>query len=319
VTTDPPLRLAIDAGIARGVRVRGLSQTCESIQDQFDVALSMSGEGEAEAMSSLGATIHVALESFGVACERADVSPHDLPVPAQRAFAWLGLLADPGQRRAHLQALRTAAEVDGRVRTRFYNTTTLYRLSPRTGSVWLTAHEAFVGAPEHVLRALVRLGVPYSRKRLHRAQVTTYTETAEFRSALEVLDRFNRPAEDAGRGRHKDLAPIFARVNHAYFEGRMARPHLAWSRRILRQEFGRYEASRDTVMLNRALDAPDVPELALEYVVYHELLHKALGVRVQAGRRQVHNRAFRDAERRFVQRAEAEVALKRLGEKLRRS
>jgi hypothetical protein len=33
----------------------------------------------------------------------------------------------------------------------------------------------------------------------------------------------------------------------------------------------------------------------------------------------VHNRAFREAERRFVRRAEAEVALKRLGENLRRS
>ncbi len=53
--------------------------------------------------------------------------------------------------------------------------------------------------------------------------------------------------------------------------------------------------------------------MIVEYVLYHELLHKALGVRAQSGRRQVHNRAFRDAEGRFVQRAEAEAALKRLG------
>jgi hypothetical protein len=294
-----------------------LSRTCESIQDRFDASLTLSGEGEADALRSMGAAVHLAIEALGIACERVDVSPRELPVPARRAFAWLGLLAEPDHRLAHLQALRAAADVDPRVRTRFYNTTALYRLSPHMGSVELTAHEAFVGAPQHVLRALVRLGVPYARKRVHRAQVTAYTETAEFRSALEGLDRFNRPAEGAGCGRQFDLAKIFARVNHAYFEGRMPPPHLAWSRSILRQEFGRYEPSRDTVTLNRALDRPDVPELVVEYIVYHELLHKALGVRLQSGRRQLHNRAFRDAERRFVRRAEAETALKRLGERLR--
>jgi hypothetical protein len=98
----------------------------------------------------------------------------------------------------------------------------------------------------------------------------------------------------------------------------MSPPHLAWSRSVLRQEFGRYESSRDTVTLNRALDHPDVPERVVEYVLYHELLHKELGVQVRAGRRQVHTRAFREAERRFVQRSDAEACLKRLGEGLRR-
>ncbi len=318
MTANPPPRLVINAGIGRGVRVRGLTRTCESIQDRFEATLSMSAEGEADSLRSLGAAVHVVLEALGVTCERADLDPHDLPGPARRAFAWLGLLADADHRHAHLQALRVAAGVDPRVRTRFFNTATLYRLSPQMGCVQLTAHEAFVGAPDHVLRALVRLGIPYSRKRVHRAQVMTYTETAGFRSALEELDRFNRPAEDAGRGRHIDLGSVFSRVNRAYFEGRMDRPHLAWSRSVLRQEFGRYEASRDTVTLNRALDHPDVPELVVEYIVYHELLHKALGVRVQSGRRRAHNPAFREAERRFVQRAEAEASLKRLGEQLRR-
>ncbi len=318
MTAAPPPRLEIEAGIGRGVRVRGLIRTCDAIQRQFEASLTRSGTDQADDLRSMGAEILTVLEIVGVACDRADVNPHEFPLPARRAFAWLGLLADADYRRAHLQALQAAAAVDPRVRTRFYNSTALYRLSPHEGLVHLTAHEAFVGAPQDVLQALVRLGVPYSRKRALRARVTTHTETAEFRSALEGLDRFNRPAEDAGRGRHIDLDAVYARVDRAYFGGRMARPHLAWSRSVLRQEFGRYEASRDTVTLNRALDRPDVPEMIVEYVLYHELLHKALGVRVQSGRRQVHNRAFRDAEGRFVQRAEAEAALKRLGDQLRR-
>ena len=300
------------------MRVRGLKRACDSIQGRFEASLPKSGTDQADALRSMGDEILAVLEIVGVACDRADIDPHDLPLPARRAFAWLGLLADADHRRAHLQALQTAAAVDARVRTRFYNSTALYRLSPREGLIHLTAHEAFVGAPHDVIRALVRLGVPYSRKRALRARVTTHTETAEFRSALEGLERFDRPAENAGRGRYFDLTAVFARVNRAYFEGRMAQPHLAWSRSVLRQEFGRYESSRDTVTLNRALDHPDVPERVVEYVLYHELLHKDLGVRVRAGRRQAHTHAFRDAERRFDHRAEAEAGLKRLGEGLRR-
>jgi len=310
-------RMRIEARSPTGVRLRGLNRACDSIQRQFEASLGKSGMDQSDALRSMGDEIFFVLETIGLACDRADIDPHEFPLPARRAFAWLGRLVDPAYRRAHLEALQAAAAVDARVHTRFYNSTVLYRLLPREGVIHLTAHEAFVGAPCDVLRSLVRLGVPYSRKRLHRARVTTHTETPEFRLALGELERFDRPTEDAGRGRHFDLSAVFARVNGAYFEGRMAPPHLAWSRRVLRQEFGRYESSSDTVTLNRALDAADVPERVVEYVLYHELLHKELGVQVRAGRRQIHTRAFREAERRFVHRSDAEACLKRLGEGLR--
>jgi hypothetical protein len=46
--------------------------------------------------------------------------------------------------------------------------------------------------------------------------------------------------------------------------------------------------------------------------MYHELLHRDLGVPLVNGRRQIHNRAFREAERRFRQYELAESALKLL-------
>lgn len=318
MTTETIPQSAFGSAGSAGARVRGLNRACESIQQRIQAACSAPEERQAHALRVLGAEIHEILETVGVACERAGIDPRELPDPARRALAWLGVLADADYRQSHLEALQAANAIDARVRLRFYNTTSLYRFTPGGETMNLTAHEAFVGAPVEVLRSLVRLGVPYSRKRQHRAAVTTYTETAGFRAALAELDRFRRPAADAGRGRHIDLAEVFGRVNHAYFEGQLPRPHLTWSRSVLRNEFGRYEASHDTVAINRALDRADVSELVVEYVMYHELLHKALGVRVQAGRRQVHSHAFRKAEMLFVRRTEAESALRRLGEQLRR-
>jgi len=54
-------------------------------------------------------------------------------------------------------------------------------------------------------------------------------------------------------------------------------------------------------MLSITLDAPDVPEVVVDFVMYHELLHKLLGVTVTNGRCNVHTPEFRAAERRFLQ------------------
>ena len=300
------------------LRLRGPMLACERMHAAFAASMRLPPGNQAQALRALGGEALETVERIDVLCERAGIDPSALPDPTRRAYAWLGLLCDPAERQAHIEALRCANGVDNRVHVRFFNTASLYRFVPDGGQSRLTAHQAFVGAPEEVLRALVRLGVPYARKRRLRAVVMAHTETAEFRGRMAALDRFRRPDAGAGRGQHIDLTDAFDRVNRAYFDGRLSPPHLAWSLEVRRHEFGRYEASTDTVLLNRALDGPGVPAFVVDYVMVHELLHKSLGVHVQNGRRLVHTRAFRAAEKRFAQYAEAERWLKILGERLRR-
>ena len=98
-----------------------------------------------------------------------------------------------------------------------------------------------------------------------------------------------------------DLDAVFARVNRDHFGSSMPRPRrLIWSNRITTRIMGYYQARSDTVMLSRTLDDANVPERAVDLVMYHELLHKQLGVRMGNGRRQIHFAEFRQAERRFV-------------------
>jgi hypothetical protein len=42
-------------------------------------------------------------------------------------------------------------------------------------------------------------------------------------------------------------------------------------------KMGHYDFIRDTVMLSVTLDAPDVLDYVVDYVMYYELLHKKLG------------------------------------------
>jgi hypothetical protein len=58
--------------------------------------------------------------------------------------------------------------------------------------------------------------------------------------------------------------------------------------------------------------AERLPSYVVDFVGYHELLHKKHGVTWQNGRQAVHTSAFRKDERRFAEHPVAEAALKRL-------
>jgi hypothetical protein len=111
---------------------------------------------------------------------------------------------------------------------------------------------------------------------------------------------------------HHDLAAAFDRVNAAYFKGGMSRPHLVWSRTFAARKFGHYDHAHDTVMVNMVLDGKTVPEFAVDFIVYHELLHKQLGILWQSNRMAAHTPEFRERERAFKQYDQAKAVLRKL-------
>jgi hypothetical protein len=133
----------------------------------------------------------------------------------------------------------------------------------------------------------------------------------DYQTVQAELDALGGLAEHTA-GLHHDLADTFARVNGRYFDHALARPRLTWSRTFTGRKFGHYDPVRDTVMISCSLDRADVPTSALDFVVYHELLHKQLGVDWRNGRAAAHTPEFRAAERHFERYPEAEDVLKRL-------
>jgi predicted metal-dependent hydrolase len=92
----------------------------------------------------------------------------------------------------------------------------------------------------------------------------------------------------------------------------MVQPKLVWNRALTGSKFGHYRPSADTVMLSVSLDSSAFPGFVLDFVMYHELLHKKHAVAVVNGRRIVHSAAFRAEERKFEGYREAERLLKEL-------
>jgi hypothetical protein len=115
-----------------------------------------------------------------------------------------------------------------------------------------------------------------------------------------------RDKDSDGPGIHHHLTEVFDRVNAAYFAGAMPRPALEWNRTFTVRKFGHYDCLRDAVMVGSSLDRRDVPPFVVDFIVYHELLHKHLGVRWQNGRKALHTPEFLAQEKRFQQYGEAQ-------------
>jgi len=65
-------------------------------------------------------------------------------------------------------------------------------------------------------------------------------------------------------------------------------------------------------MISASLDNTDVPAYVVDFIIYHELLHKKHGICWANGRGYVHTPEFQKEERQFGQYIDAEAVLRKL-------
>jgi hypothetical protein len=172
-------------------------------------------------------------------------------------------------------------------------------------------------APQSVLEgAAALLLARVYRRRTPRTLVKAYLEYARSdrtRTRISSMRRNRvRLEHTAPQGRHYDLASLFDRLNQKYFENLLECPHIGWSTRGWRRQFGCYDPGPNQILLNRRMDKPGVPQFVVEYVLYHEMLHVKHPTRRSGCSLVSHSPEFRAEERRFEQFDPARKFLDRL-------
>jgi hypothetical protein len=109
-----------------------------------------------------------------------------------------------------------------------------------------------------------------------------------------------------------NLDQLFDKINCEYFAAKLTKPRLMWSQFQTYRKFGHYEPARNRIVISLTLDEIAIPELVVEFVLYHELLHKYHGEKWVNGRRMVHTPDFRHDESKFRFYDEAEAWLSKL-------
>ena len=198
---------------------------------------------------------------------------------------------------------------------RFTSLNTTIRL--REGEIFVSLSDILEGAPEPILRAIAHiLLAKLYKKEIDPTQNYRYKRFANS-TAVTRQTELVRSARGSKRffgaeGRFYNLEEVFESLNARFFNGLMGRPELTWSEHASKRSLGHYDAAHNTIVVSRVFDRPSSPRYAIEYLLYHEMLHLKHPVKMQGVRRCVHSREFKAEERLFPQLKEALAFIKRL-------
>ena len=187
----------------------------------------------------------------------------------------------------------------------------------RQGKALVRLSDMLEGAPESVVRAIAHiLLAKLYRKPIEAAHANRYRRhlgsEAVTRRAEQVRRSRGRKNVLTAQGRYYHLEEIFDHLNREFFHGLLGRPVLTWSAHSARRMLGHYDAAHNTIVVSRVFDRPDTPRYAIEYLLFHEMLHLKHPVQMRNGRRCVHSREFQKDEKMFPELAKVKEYLKKL-------
>lgn len=187
----------------------------------------------------------------------------------------------------------------------------------REGVIRMRISDLLEGAPETVLKAIVHiLLAKIYRKPIetpHAVRYRKYVSSHDMtRKAHLVRQMRGRKRIESAKGNIYDLDEVFDDLNGRFFFGLLARPQMTWSRESARNSLGHYDPAHNAIVISRIFDHTRVPRYAIEYLVYHEMLHLKHPVKLRGSRRCVHGPEFQAEEKLFPHLKEAQLFLKRL-------
>ena len=197
----------------------------------------------------------------------------------------------------------------------FANLNSTIRL--RDGKLLVRLSDLLEGAPPSVLGAIahILLAKMYRRpiEREHASRYRRYVSSHDITQKAHLVRQIRgRKRIQSARGHTYNLETVFDELNTRFFYGLMARPQMTWSRDHARNSLGHYDPAHNAIVVSRVFDHPAVPRCAIEYIVYHEMLHLKHPVKLRGNRRCVHSAAFQAEEQLFPGLESAKQFLKQL-------
>lgn len=279
----------------------------------------------AHVVHSLAPQLRSEVSRLHDACERAGGTPAELPTPSRRSFSLLGFLnmsdaleqyvATADAVRRGIERIASNAAIARNVRLNELGGIYRYRL--RGADCMFRVSPGFMAGDDEAVDLLLRDALLERddgvRKALHE-----FCQSEDFTSIVQEIEDVTAPPPMT-RGAVYDLAEMCERIRTRMFDPPLDPPAaLTWTSNRTYRSFGHYSSLHDRVTVSRSLDDSRVPRYAVEFVMYHELLHKRHGIGFATGRRAIHTAAFRDDERRFPRYAEARAFLNDWAVKMRR-
>jgi hypothetical protein len=265
------------------------------------------------------------LRSINISLKRKRTIPARLPLPSYRAYIWISYLAERDHLMSHLHALadffRLAIETQmrnpilSRYRRHQMNLTIfyipyIYRTQIKGHQIDLTIHEPMIAAPTEIKRALLLAALDGNKTSLR--TIKKYCSSLPYLRMETIIRGITSAPSASPEGENVDLNLVFDRVNREYFHGVLEKPQLTWSQKKSYRRLGTYAAQTDTVTISRTFDNGMCPNCAIDFIMYHELLHKKMGVKRANSGKHNHTKLFKEYEKQFRSYAQANEFINRL-------
>lgn len=255
-------------------------------------------------------------------CQQKNVSPGALATPSRKAYAWMKFLLDLDNLKLHIETTQKIQNIVHRtiktqqsdisvIQVNITNYNGFYKYKNNCpGEIELHLSEGFIQAKDPILQAVINLIV--QGKNSHDKQlIQQFGSSEEYKDIILELDLIADLEAETPQGNYYDLDILFHKIDREYFAGKMVKPRLTWNKTLTHRKLGHYEPLRDRVVMSRSLDSSHVPQMVVELVLYHELLHKYHGVKWLNGKRMAHTPEFRRSERKFLHYQEAQKWLEK--------
>jgi len=313
-----PLRKSIMPN--QRIQLRNLTPLLEDIHRQFQLlaeknSLVMSKRVPTLESKKLLEEIRSTQQTILQNCQKRGCYPADLNDSAYRGFLWLAFLSKPDYFMQHLQFLtnflvewnrQTSHPIDIRV----CNCTFIFQCKTQKDHYHVTISEGFLFCNASSIHLLVTCCLQTKRKDL--AKLRALSRSTEYKQVMAMLWQHTAQSAYSTNGNYYDLKTLFYKLNAEYFHNKLEQPQLRWSNRKTKRRLGYFHPETDTITLSRSLDQKQVPTYVVEYVLYHEMLHKKLGLKSRNSYRIAHTSQFKQEERKYKFYEEAENFLKHL-------
>lgn len=284
--------------------------------------LAVSSHLDIKRVHEVALEINQLVEAIEKICTQQQVTPANLTSSSRQIYAWMKYLAQEENVKLHIEATRRVYSIAKELCSNYghesvnfsveiTNLAGLYRSRWVGNDINLMLSEGFINAGEEVLTALVQTslrGKSPSNTRI----IREYASLDEFSDVLLELDLIIETVTEDSKGSHYNLETLFDKINCEYFSKKLTKPRLTWSQMQTYRKFGHYEPARDRIVISLTLDEAFIPQYVIEFVLYHEMLHKYYGEKWVNGRRLVHTSEFRASESKFKYYNEAEAWLSKL-------
>lgn len=215
----------------------------------------------------------------------------DKKLEAIRGFQWLLAMNDLQHIQSCHQSFRSL--FPGEYQLEFGISRYLWRITRKGKQVEVFLNHTLLSASVDDLMEMIHLILD---KKNHEAKA--FTETRYYQQRDRFLkSRLN--SQSSGSGVFVDLEEIVQGTIQRYFPAMNTLPSITWSGRFSVRKLAHYSESKDEIAFSLIFDQPGLDSGMLEYLAYHELLHRDIGTVKTKGKRYAHTPEFKRREKMY--------------------